>query len=281
MTAGAVPRLETLERWMQSVVMHPDGAEAGVRSAPARRLIPAAASKLETVVLPSKSLTSTERLGIYANMYYARLIEVLDAEYPTTRQILGPDAFEAACRKFIARHPSRTRTLGHLSEQFPAFLARHLPRSNRHGLAVDVARIERAMEDVFDARRAEPMTPEQFASIGGDQWERVKLAVTPALRLLTLRFPANAYMNAVRDGAKPGIPRPRPSFAIVYRRGFQVFRRDQAREQFRLLSALAAGRPLGAAVRASAGRGPSANVLAAKLGGWFRDWAAGGIFVAK
>jgi hypothetical protein len=34
-------------------------------------------------------------------------------------------------------------------------------------------------------------------------------------------------------------------------------------------------------VRASAGRGRSANVLAAKLGGWFRDWAAGGIFVAK
>ena len=35
-------RLETLERWMQAVVMHPEGAEAGLRSQPARRLVPAA-----------------------------------------------------------------------------------------------------------------------------------------------------------------------------------------------------------------------------------------------
>jgi len=26
------PRLDTLERWMQEVVMHPDGATAGVRA---------------------------------------------------------------------------------------------------------------------------------------------------------------------------------------------------------------------------------------------------------
>ena len=40
------------------------------------------------MVLPSKALTSAERLGIYAHMYYARLLEILVAEYPTTRQIL-------------------------------------------------------------------------------------------------------------------------------------------------------------------------------------------------
>jgi len=274
--------LATLERWMQAVIMHPGGAGSGLGARPARRLIAKAASNPDSGVLPSKSLTSVERLEIYAYMYYARLIEILEEEYPTTRQLLGPHEFAVICRKFIARHPSRSRVLNRLSEKFPDFLARSLPKGHKGGLAIDVARIERAMEDVFDAPMAEPMTAVQFAAIGADQWENVRLAVNPALRMLKLRYPANVYIQAARAGRKPRIPRPHPTFVIVFRRGFQVFRRDQEPEQFKLLEALAAGRVLAAAVRASiGGRSRSADRLAARLGGWFREWAAAGIFVSK
>ncbi|HEY5560007.1 MAG TPA: DNA-binding domain-containing protein [Steroidobacteraceae bacterium] len=279
MNLRGAPPLETLERWMQAVVMHPDGATAGVQSRPARRLIPIAAGDLESVVLPSHSLTSVERLDIYAHMYYARLLEILVAEYPTTRQILGPDRFAHAGRRFLALNPSRYRTLNRLSEKFADFLTKSLPRNHRNGLAVDVARIERAMEDVFDERRAEPLTAAAFAAIGADEWQRVRLTTVPALRFLKLRYPANDFMNAVRRGGKPRFPRPRPTFAIVYRRGYQVYRRDQEPAQFRLLAALAAGRTLAQAVRASAsGRRGGADRLASTLGAWFREWAAAGLF---
>jgi hypothetical protein len=281
MSLRETPRLETVERWMQAVVMHPEGAEGGVQSKPARRLLPQAAASLESVVLPSKSLTSIERLGIYAHMYYARLLEILVAEYPTTQQVLGEKAFERACHRFLERNPSRHRTLNLLSERFPDFLSRHLPPGNRSKLAVDVARIERAMEDVFDAPRAEPLTAAEFAAIGTDQWHRVRLRVIPALRLLKLRFPANDYMTAMRGTGKPRMPRPRATFAIVYRRSFQVFRRDQTPEQFKLLTALARGQTLAQAVRSSiSGRDGNADRLAATLGAWFREWAAAGVFCA-
>ena len=275
------PRLDTLERWMQEVVMHPDGAAAGVRAAPARRLLPAAASRLESVVLPSKSLSSVERLDIYAHMYYARLLEILGEEYPVTRQLLGDEAFWKACRRFVERNPSRHRTLNCLSVRFPQFLSRHLPPGNRRTLATDVARIERAMEDVHDEARALPLTAEEFASIGGAEWHRVRLRLIPAIRLLDLHYPANDYMNAVRAGRKPRLPRPRTTHAIVYRRDFRVFRREQEPGQFRLLSALARGRTLDEAVhKIVSGRGGDADKLAATLGGWFREWAAAGIFCA-
>ena len=177
----------------------------------------------------------------------------------------------------MAKFPSRTRTLNSLSANFPDFLARTLPRSNRHGLAVDVARIERAMEDVFDAPRAEPMTAAEFAAIGAEEWDA---RVNPALRLLKLRYPANAYMTALRRGERPRIPRPRATHAIVFRRGYQVFRRDQEPEQFRLLQALVAGRPLAAAVRASIGsRAASADRVAKRLGNWFEEWAGAHLFI--
>ena len=49
-------------------------------------------------------------------------------------------------------------------------------------------------------------------------------------------------MTAKRRGEQPRIPRPRATHVIVFRRGYQVFRRDQEPEQFRLLQALV-GRP--------------------------------------
>lgn len=261
---------------MQTVVMHPAGAGAGLRSAKARRLVPAAARDAASVVLPSKALTSVERLEIYAHMYYARLVEILEAEYPTVRQLLGPAAFAAACRRFVEKHPSRSRLLNGLSAGFPDFLARTLPRTHRSGLAVDIARIERAMEDVFDAPAASPMTAAEFAAVGG----QTRLRLNPALVLLELRYPAHAAMNALRRGERPRLPRPRKTQVIVFRRGFQVLRRDQEPDQFRLLRALAAGKPLAVAVRASVGRqSGDAGRIAQQLRRWFEEWAGAHLFV--
>ena len=280
MSLRDAPGLDTLERWMQAVVMHPEGAADGLRSHAARRLIPSAARDPQSVVLPSKSLSSVERLDLYAYMYYARLLEVMVAEYPSTRQILGREGFARIAREFLARHPSRSRTLNVLSAKFPDFLARRLRRGHRGGFAADVARIERAMEDVFDAPLAGPLAAAELAAIAAPEWSRVRLAVNPALRLLALQFPVNGYMDAVRAGRKPRIPRARRTFAIVYRRAFQVYRRDQEPAQWRLLAALVSGRTLAQAVRAAVrGRRMSPDRLAVVLGRWFREWAAAGLFV--
>ena len=87
-------------------------------------------------------------------------------------------------------------------------------------------------------------------------------------------------MNALRRGERPRIPRPRATFVIVFRRGFQVLRRDQEPEQFRLLRALVAGKPLAGAVRASiGGRAISADRVARRLGRWFEEWAGAQLFI--
>ena len=261
------------------MVTHPAGAEAGVRSPAARALQPSAARDLESVVLPSRSQSSLDRLGIYAHMYYARLVEVMTEEYPTTRRLLGDESFERACRRYIERHPSTERTLQRLSEAFPAFLSRHLPAGRRSDLAVDVARIERAMEDVFDAPLARPLQHEQLAAIGTDEWQRVRLTLNPALRLLALRTAANEYMNSARGGRRARMPPPRESHVVVHRHRYQVYRRTLDRAQFELLWSLKEGQTLAAAVKVALRHCPGDPArLGTKLGGWFRDWTAAGLF---
>ncbi|MGH8313562.1 MAG: HvfC/BufC family peptide modification chaperone [Steroidobacterales bacterium] len=278
--ASTAMPLDRLERWMQAVVMHPGGAEKGIRAPGAARLHPQAALDPEALITRSKALTALERLGIYAEMYYLRLIEVLTAEYPTTRTILGEPEFDRLCRAFVARNPSTTRTLQTLSSRFPQFLARHLRGRRNARLAVAVARIERAMEEVFDAPRAEPLSHEVLKRIAPERWGAVHLALTPALRLLELDCDADAYMTAVRSRQPLRTPRARPAYVIVYRHNLRAWRMALTREQFLLLKALADGAPIGRAVYASCRTmHVSAERLAALLSRWFRDWSAEGLFV--
>ena len=272
--------LGRVQRWMQAVVTHPAGVDAGLHTATARGLLPEAVERLENAVLPSRALGAAERLGIYAYMYYARLVEVMEEEYPATRKILGDDRFARACRRYIDRHPSTGRTLQRMSAGFPAFLSRHLRGDARRLVACDVARIERAMEDVFDAPMAEPLTHEQVSSVGPDQWATARLVFNPALRLLTLRTPANEVMNAIRSGKRLRKPEPRVSHVLVHRHRYRIYRNGLDPTQFALLSALQGGRPLAASVAVALRhcRGEPVR-LRAKLGRWFRDWTAAGLFV--
>ena len=81
--------LNRIQQWMQSVITHPDGVVGGIESDGARRQIDVATENIEQVITPSQTLTSIERLEIYGNAYYARLLECLHDEYPALVHALG------------------------------------------------------------------------------------------------------------------------------------------------------------------------------------------------
>ena len=85
--------LEAIQRWMQTVIMHPGGVTAGVDSAESRQHIDVSTHNLEQVVTRSSSLTPLQRLGIYSHAYLARLQECLRAEFPVLAHALGEELF--------------------------------------------------------------------------------------------------------------------------------------------------------------------------------------------
>jgi len=273
--------LDRLERWMLAVVTHAGGSARGLRHARARRQIDVAVGDIERVVTRSSRLSAIERLDIYAEAYWLRLVEVMANEYPTTRDAMGERAFDAACRAYLARHPSTERLLLGLSAKFPDFLARRLRGKRGAALAVSLARIERAMEDVFDAPAGELLSPAAMAALPAAAWGRMRLELTPAMRLLALDCDANSHMTALRSRRSASRPRPRPAWVLVHRHGLRVLRTSLTREQYALLRLLGRGVPIGRAIaRSCRDLRVSADRLPALLSGWFRDWAATGLFVA-
>ena len=274
-----MPELDQIERWMQALIMDPDGVQSALRSKAVGNILPFTKESLEGLVLPSQQLNSVERLSIYGEMYFWRLTEILAEEFPTVQHLLGKEVFGKVVRDFVTRHPSTHYSLTRLGSKFPAYLADEADDIPDREFVADVATVERAMEDVFDARRAEPIQFEDLTAIPIERWGDVRLQTIPALRLLQLDYPVNTFITAVREDRHMDIPAAAPAFVAVYRHNYRVWRIDLDAQRFTLLAALHQGESLGSALDlcASLPEADPAGLMDA-VSCWFREWTSEGLF---
>jgi hypothetical protein len=211
---AALPRppLDVVQQWFQAVVTHPAGVAAGAASPDAQRLVRLDRGALEQLVRRSRRLTAEQRLEIYANAYYARLLECLRDTFPVLAQVLGAEVFDSFAFDYLQRYPSRSYTLYRLAESFPRFLDETRPDQPPAAVAagaadpgwpdflIDLATLELAIAEVFDGPGAEGeplLAPADLLvrQAGGD-FAKARLAPVPCLRLLRFRYPVNAFFSS-------------------------------------------------------------------------------------
>ena len=285
------PPLRRIQRWMQAAIMHPHGVTAGMNSPAARQEIDAPADEAERVLTRSKALTAMERLSIYGNAYYSRLVECMREEFPAVTHALGEETFDAFAVAYLQNYPSRSYTLTQLGKNFPNFLVETRPE-REEGEAeaswpeflADLARFEWTFSEVFDGpgvEGKEVLDAATVQAIPADCWLWARLVCVDCLRVLALRYPVHSYFTAVRRQEEAAAPEPADTFLAVARRHFVVHHYELSRPAYALLSALLAGRPIAEAVQlAVEAGGREADHMAADLRQWFHDWAAEGFFQA-
>lgn len=258
------PGLSAVQRWMQALVVDMDQ--------------PVPPSAVDGIVLPSRTLAATERVEIYRGMYPLRMREALESDYPTLLHFVGDERFDALVRGYIAAHPSRSYTLNRLGDHFPEHVAgaAGLPRA---AFCAELARLEHAIAMVFDAPESDALDPEAVAGLGEGVAE-LRLRPIEAFRLLSFRYPVNAYVQSVRD-EQHDHPRivVKNNRLAVFRRDYVVRRLELSTEQHELLAALVSGKTVGEAVRHTL-RSSRRRVAAEEFFQWFRDWVSARLFRA-
>jgi hypothetical protein len=270
---GGVP-LDRLQRWMQAVIVSPGSPEAAVNSPMAKREI--AAEDLAAVVLPSPTLSAVERVGVYQGMYLLRIQEALEVDYPAVRHFLAAEGFTALIARYVQEYPSRSYTLNRLGDHLPDYI-RSAQGIRQRNFLHDLARLELAVTQVFDAEQSPTLSATAIAAVPDAAWETARLRPIDAFRLLSFRYPVNGYRQAVREGSPHPRPRRQDTWVAIYRRDYVVRCLDLTRPAHELLQALVAGKALGAAVMETARRFRGRN-LQDLLFRWFRDWISEGIF---
>ncbi|MCI0332898.1 MAG: DNA-binding domain-containing protein [Planctomycetes bacterium] len=283
--------LVKLQKWMLSVITHPDGVLAGVASAEARQQIDAPPDELEQIIERSHNLTSVERLQVYGNAYYARLIECLQEEFPATAHALGEETFGAFAFEYLQAYPPRSYTLAKLAADFPRFLRDTRPAQDTDDggggdwadFLIDLATLERTYSEVFDRpgpERQGTLRPDEVAALSADQWPNARLVPVDCLRLIQLRFPVHEFASAVRHGQKPTIPSPAETYLVVSRRNYVVHPRAVSKLEFEALMGLSNGRSVGEVISLAAGSCDlDFEQLSIQIRGWFQRWSADGLFI--
>jgi hypothetical protein len=227
--------------------------------------------------------TSFDGLSIYAHAYLTRLIDCLSQSFPVLSRTVGDEAFTALAIDYLRALPPSSPNLADLGGAF----ADHLDatRSNELGesgvFLVELARYERALDEVFDGPGGEggaSLASETLTGLSAEAWARVRLVVSPALRVLRLTFPVDDYwasMHHLGEGATPPpLPSCSPQFVALGRRDYVVRRLVLEAEEHALLQALVSGQSVGEALAAR-----SERLDEEALRRWFARWMTEGLFV--
>lgn len=224
-------------------------------------------------------LTPVEQLEIYREQFWLRHTSSLVEDFPGLGGILGQHAWERLVEDYLEAHPPEHFSLRDLGARLPAFVAAQQWLERRQ-LCHDMARLEWAMIECFDAGDAAPLDPEALRAIPGDAWERARLVLHPAIRLLRVEFPVAELRRALRERAEGvGVPYPeaKPENLVIYRRGRDLAHLAIAPEAFTLLEAFHSGASLIEAVERVVSSGHlGERELAPWLTQVLRDWASAG-----
>ena len=137
------------------------------------------------------------RLGIYADMYFVRLLDALREDFPKLEAVVGEGAFRALVADFLEAAPPASPSLRDLGAALPAFLAAHPLGAERpwlHGLAA----LEWARVDVFDRADAEVLTLEALQTRPPERFAGLPLAAVPALALVDVDAGVEEDLAAAR-----------------------------------------------------------------------------------
>jgi hypothetical protein len=233
---GGGPALAELQRLFFELVTAPEGV---ARELGKRRLPPA---RVEAAIAGDARASAVERLDVYANMYFFRIVDALRGDYPKLLGAVGEDAFHNLATDYLQAHPSRHPSLRFVGAALPGFVRDHALGAGRPWLA-ELAALEWARADVFDRADAAPLTREALAAVPPAGFASIALRVAAAVELVPAAFRVEETWRGLEDGGEPAAPGQAPAghALLVWRRDVTVYHRTLEARERRALGAVSSG----------------------------------------
>jgi len=153
-------------------------------------------------IASSPSCSAEERMEIYGNAYELRLKEALSTDYERLHSYLGDELFETLMKNYIESYPSHHPSLRYFSQHMVDLVERLEPFSRLPEVA-EIARIEKAFGDSFDAADCNSVTIDQLARLDPEIWPTLKLRFHDAVQLLPQNYNSFQIWQALSNDDMP------------------------------------------------------------------------------
>ena len=204
------------------------------------------------LVKPNSRLTAFERLEIYNRSYWSRVLDAFSEDFPGVRALVGTRAFDRLRRAYLAECPSESFTMRDLGRHLVDWLEAHPAYAEPHpAAALDIAKLEWAEIESFDAAEHERLTKEDIAALDPG----ASLQLQPHIRLLEVTHAVDSLIFKIREAAMRNggsaralarilIERAKsaaPIYIAVHRHDLVVHYKRLDAEEYRLLRAIGEG----------------------------------------
>jgi len=227
----------------------------------------------------SARLSPVEQLEIYREQFWLRHTSSLVEDFPGLGGILGQAEWEKLAEHYLSQVALDSYTLRDLGARLPEVIEQ-APWLSHQELCLDMARLELAYIEVFDAPNLPPLLPERLATIPEESLADARLVVAPWVRLLSVRYPVaelRRRLRALADSSEAvPIPEPAPQHLVIYRRDLRLWDMPLGLVAYEFFSGLAAGKSLGAAAEHAARDAEAEAELSGNIGAWLAEWTAKG-----
>jgi hypothetical protein len=212
--------LARLQSLLYRLITAPNGVGEGLLNEPL-----VIVGGLEELIAGDERLSSHERLEIYADAYFYRLLDVFKEDYPATLAVLGETDFYNLITGYLIEYPPTEPSIFYAGRHLADFLANH-PFSESRPFLSELARLERTLLESFHSSDANPLDGAAIAAIAPAEWPTIAMRTHPAVRLLGCEWHVVHMLRAIEAGKSWEAPSPGPVTILVWRQKTQVFYRE-------------------------------------------------------
>ncbi len=243
------------------------------------------------IIKPNDRLDSFERLQIYNQQYWWRLLGNFAEDFRGLCAVIGQRKFDRLATAYLESCPSTSWSLRDLGGKLEAFIAARPELVAPHEkLSLEMVRVEWARIVAFDGPELPRLDAARIAKIAP---EKLRLSVQPYVSLVEMWHPIDDLLGSLKtnvietesvSNAVAGTrtrrrkrlvarPRKQPLYLAVHRHELAVYFKRLEPAAYRLLTALRNGASLDAAcATALAGAKELPEQSAAKVQAWFANW---------
>lgn len=198
-------------------------------------------------------LHGAPQFAVYRSAYRARLRGALRENFEVLPLVMGDEDFDALANAYIDAHPSTHYSLRWFGHQLGVFMAQQddlVP----HPAMIDLARMEWALRNAFDAASVDPLAPDALAKVRAEDWPHLRLGLHPAVQLLDMQWAVGPVWHALKaeqDEVPP--PDALAHHLLVWRQGLRTQWKSLNTAETTFVRCLQAGHTFGETCEALAG----------------------------
>jgi Putative DNA-binding domain len=228
--------------------------------------------------IPDSAKEKRETLfGVYRHAYSSRLVEAMGNDHKLLHIYLGDEMFEEMGHAYVAANPSQHPNLRWFSQALPDFLKATEPYS-KYPVLSDLAALEKALNDAFDAQDAPVIGVAELASFAPEAWADLTFRAHPCAIRLDLSTNASAIWLALKGDETPPDPvqLKESSRLLVWRKDVTPVFRDLSAEEAMMWDEAAREIPFGVLCSMLATY-DDPDSAAARGAGYLHGWVTSGL----